>query len=121
MIDKGINLVVILSIMTKNLILASLLIVSALCALGVDVSQLYSTATYTCIKNAGYSFLVIRGYCSYGAVDPHIVNNLNNARAAGFNPDIYMFPCRGKSASAQVDQMVAGISSNLYGKVWIDV
>ncbi len=32
-----------------------------------------------------------------------------------------MFPCRGKSGTAQVDQMIAGISGNLYGKVWIDV
>ncbi len=103
-----------------SILLAALLTIS-LCALGVDVSQHYTTSVYQCIKNAGYSFISIRGYDSYGAVDPNIVSNLNNARAAGFSPDIYMFPCRGKSATAQVDQMIAGISSNLYGKVWIDV
>jgi len=107
--------------MIQKVILASLLLACTFCLLGVDVSQLYPTSAYTCIKNNGYSFLVIRGYCSYGGVDPNIVQNLNNARAAGFAPDIYMFPCRGKSGTAQVDQIVAGISGNLYGKVWIDV
>jgi len=32
-----------------------------------------------------------------------------------------MFPCRGKSASAQVDQMMSNIPGNLYGMIWIDV
>lgn len=32
-----------------------------------------------------------------------------------------MFPCRGKSGAAQVDQMIADISGGLYGMVWIDV
>lgn len=104
-----------------KLFLLSVLIVATLCTLGVDVSQHYTTSTYQCIKNAGYHFISIRGFCSYGAVDPNIVSNLNNARAAGFSPDIYMFPCRGKSATSQVDAMIQGISTNLYGKVWIDV
>ena len=105
----------------KQIFLVFLLIVSSLCTLGVDVSQLFSTSTYQCMKNNGYSFAIIRGYCSYGGVDANIINNLNNARAAGLITDIYMFPCRGKSASAQVDQMVAAIPANLYGMVWIDV
>lgn len=104
-----------------KLLLLVALVATALCTLGVDVSQHYTTSVYQCIKNAGYHFISIRGFCSYGAVDPNIVSNLNNARAAGFAPDIYMFPCRGKSANSQVDAMVQGISSNLYGKVWIDV
>lgn len=105
----------------KQILLVFILVFPALCTLGVDVSQLFSTATYQCMKNNGYSFAIIRGYCSYGAVDPHIVTNLQNAKAAGLITDIYMFPCRGKSASAQVDQMISAISSNLYGMVWIDV
>ena len=43
---------------------------SANSVLGVDVSQLFSTSTYQCIKNNGYSFTIIRAYRSYGAVDP---------------------------------------------------
>ena len=91
------------------------------CVLGVDVSQLFSTSTYQCMKSNGYSFAIIRGYCSYGGLDHNAVQGLQNARAAGLITDIYMFPCRGKSASAQVDEMIAGISGSLYGMVWIDV
>lgn len=91
------------------------------CVLGVDVSQLFSTGTYQCMKNNGYEFAIIRGYCSYGGLDHNAVAGLNNARAAGLITDIYMFPCRGKSASAQVDEMMNSIPGNLYGMIWIDV
>ena len=89
--------------------------------LGVDVSQLFSTSTYQCMKSNGYEFAIIRGYCSYGGVDHNAVQGLRNAKAAGLITDIYMFPCRGKSAQAQVDEMFAGIDSSLYGMIWIDV
>ena len=97
------------------------LIVPSLCVLGVDVSQLFSTSTYQCMKNNGYSFVIIRGWYSFGAVDKNVVSNLNNAKAAGLITDIYMFPCRGKSATAQVDEMMSSISGSLYGMIWIDV
>lgn len=97
------------------------LLYSANCVLGVDVSQLFSTATYQCMKSNGYSFAIIRGYCSYGALDKNAPQSLTNAKNAGLITDIYMFPCRGKSATAQVDEMFSGISSNLYGMIWIDV
>lgn len=105
----------------KYILSLLILVVPSLCTLGVDVSQLFSTSTYQCMKNNGYSFAIIRGYCSYGAVDPNIVTNLQNAKAAGLITDIYMFPCRGKSASAQVDQMMGAIPGNLYGMIWVDV
>lgn len=65
--------------------------------LGVDVSQLFSVENYTCMKNAGITFSIARGYCSYGGVDQHAVQSLTNMKAAGIpNVDMYMFPCRGK-------------------------
>jgi len=73
------------------------------CTLGVDVSQLFPTSTYQCMKSNGYTFAIIRGYCSYGGPDANVVQGLKNAKAAGIITDIYMFPCRGKSATAQVD------------------
>jgi GH25 family lysozyme M1 (1,4-beta-N-acetylmuramidase) len=105
----------------KSLLILILLLFSATCRLGVDVSQLFSTSVYQCFKNDGYSFVIIRGYRSGGSLDPNIHANLQNAKAAGLTPDIYMFPCRGKSADSQVDQMISGISSSSYGMVWIDV
>ncbi len=91
------------------------------CTLGVDVSQLFPTSTFQCIKNGGYGFAIIRGYCSYGGVDHNAVQSLTNAKSAGLITDIYMFPCRGKSATAQVDEMMNAIPANLYGMIWIDV
>ena len=102
------------------LILAGL-IGSATCVLGVDVSQLFTTSTFQCMKNNGYSFAIIRGYCSFGGIDTHAVQSLTNAKSAGLITDIYMFPCRGKSATAQVDEMIEKIPGNLYGMVWIDI
>jgi len=98
-----------------------LAVVPCSAVLGVDVSQLFASSTYTCMKNNGYHYIIIRGYCSFGGIDTNAVSNLNNAKSAGLTADIYMFPCRGKSATAQVDQMVSAISGNLYGTVWIDV
>ena len=37
------------------------------------------------------------------------------------NMQFYLFPCKSKSASAQVDQMVAAVASNLYGMIWLDI
>jgi GH25 family lysozyme M1 (1,4-beta-N-acetylmuramidase) len=105
----------------KYLLVAVLLIVPSLSVLGVDVSQLFSTSTYQCMKNSGYHFVVPRAYHSYGGVDTNAVQNLQNAKAAGLVTDVYLFPCKSKSASAQVDQMVAAVASNLYGMIWLDI
>jgi hypothetical protein len=105
----------------KMMLAILLLVVPSLCVLGVDVSQLFPVSAYQCLKNNGYHFAIIRGYYSFGAVDVHVVDNLHNAKAAGLTTDIYMFPCRSKSASAQVDQMMAAISGSLYGMVWLDI
>jgi len=105
----------------KYPLLVFLIIAPCLCVKGVDISQLFSTATYQCMKNNNFEFAIPRGFYSYGALAANVVHNLQNAKAAGLITDIYMFPCRGKSASAQVDTMISGISNNLYGMVWIDV
>ena len=66
---------------------------------GVDVSDLVNN--WSCLKSSGYDFAIPRGYCSYGGVDSNINRNIANAHNAGIQfVDVYMFPCRGKSASA---------------------
>ena len=106
-------------------ILVGLLLLVALpqieASIGVDVSQLFSVSTYQCMKSNGYTFAILRGYCSYGGHDVNAVQGLKNAKAAGLITDIYMFPCRGKSAVAQVDDMFATVDPSLWGMVWIDV
>jgi len=45
------------------------------------------------------NFAIPRAYCSYGAIDGNGATNVNNARGAGIPyVDVYMFPCRGRSA-----------------------
>lgn len=91
------------------------------CVFGVDVSQLFSVENYTCMKNQNITFACARGYYSYGAVDIHAVQSLTNIKTAGLAADTYMFPCRGKNATMQVNDMIANIPGNLYDTIWIDV
>lgn len=106
---------------SSSLILYFLLVSWCSCFLGVDVSQLFPVSAYQCLKSNGYGFAIVRGYCSFGGIDHNAVQSLTNAKSAGMITDVYMFPCRSKSPQTQVDEMFAGIPSNLFGMVWIDV
>jgi hypothetical protein len=90
--------------------LASLAFQSTQATLGVDVSTRVSD--WGCIKKAGYDFAIPRAWQSFGGADPNANSNVANAHAAGFKyVDVYMFPCRGKSASAQVNGFVSSIKT----------
>lgn len=91
------------------------------CITGLDMAGSFSTSTFQCIKNAGYTFAILRAYRSMGSFDTTVTQSLTNAKSAGLTTDIYMFPCRGKNATAQVDEMISKVSGSLYGMVWIDV
>lgn len=79
-------------------VLAALSVQVAQATYGVDVSQYVSS--FSCLKGAGFDFAIPRAWCSYGGFDSNVKANIANARAAGFQyVDVYMFPCRGKSAS----------------------
>ena len=88
---------------------------------GVDLYSPTSITTFTCLKNNGNSFAIIRAFRSTGVLDNNANNNLQNARAAGLSTEIYMFPCRGKDATSQVNALFMGISGNLFSTVWIDI
>lgn len=51
---------------SKILLLSTLLAV-AFATKGIDLSAGFNN--FSCVKSAGYSFVIGRGYCSYGAVD----------------------------------------------------
>ncbi len=102
-------------------IISALLIVQAISVNGVDIASATSAATFTCLKNAGNTFAIIRAYRSFGSLDPNANTNLANARTAGLSTDVYMFPCRGKNATTQVNELISGVSSNLYSTIWIDM
>ena len=76
--------------------------------LGIDVSTSVSSSNFTCLKNAGYDFLIVRAYRSNGSPDSSAINTTANAHKAGIqNVDVYMFPCPkcSKSATSQVQEM----------------
>jgi hypothetical protein len=90
--------------------LASLAFQSTQATLGVDVSA--KVSNWGCLKQAGYDFAIPRAWCSYGGIDANINSNIANAHAAGFKyVDVYMFPCRGKSAADQVNGLVNSVSA----------
>ncbi len=101
--------------MRSVLALASVL-ATAFATKGVDYSTLLSVSTHQCFRQNGISFAIPRAYYSYGAFDPNGPQNVANARAAGISyVDIYMFPCRGKSAATQVNDLVSRMSGSNYG------
>lgn len=54
-------------------------------------------------------------------MDKNVVQSLKNMKEAGLETDTYMFPCRGKNATAQANEMVSNIPENLYNRIWIDI
>ncbi|CAO3581419.1 unnamed protein product [Absidia cylindrospora] len=100
---------------------------------GVDVSSLTSESSFTCLKNQGYTRAVVRAYMEAwgnqpgGKVDPNFLQNYKNAKAAGFQVDMYVFPCTGrsscKSAATQVSETIKIMNDNKMqiGTIWFDV
>ena len=67
-------------------------------------------------------FAIPRAWHSGGTFDTNAIGNINNAHAAGIpNVDVYMFPCRSKSASTQVSSLVTDLGSHQYGMIWLDI
>lgn len=86
--------------------LAALLAPAVLGTHGVDLST--GTDHFKCMEEHGEHFVVTRAWHSYGGADTTAPHNLARARDAGIKyRDVYMFPCRGKSATGQVRDMLS--------------
>lgn len=90
--------------MKGSILILSLLVTVCLSANVVDLAGVFTD--YTCLKQQGYDRAIIRAYHSYGAIDLDATNNVKLSNAAGLATDVYMFPCRGKNATTQVNQLV---------------
>jgi len=88
---------------------------------GVDVSQ--PCGNWACLKQAGYSFAVIRIFQETGSVDSNGVNSIKAAQAAGLSTDVYMYPAGTKSTTGktQATAVLNALKGVRYGRVWIDV
>jgi hypothetical protein len=88
---------------------------------------------FTCLAQQGYTLSIVRAYHSYGAIDVDAPNSIQRSNNAGLSTDVYMFPCRGKNASTQVNELVnyleqmtqtTGTASRYEfttGTIWLDV
>lgn len=96
----------------KKVLTLGLLVSVALATSGIDLSQCFND--FTCLNQSGEDFIITRSWLSYGAFDSCGPRNVQNAKNAGIKyVDVYMFPCRGKSASSQVSSLISGLSSEL--------
>jgi hypothetical protein len=94
---------------------------AALAFSGGDISEYYDSSTFSCCVSNGWGFVIVRAYCSVGAVDPNAPATLNQAIAGGLEyHDIYHFPCTSVDAATQVSQDNAAVSG-LYGMMWFDI
>ena len=75
------------------------LITTSLCLHAIDISSNASTDSFKCALDEGFTHLIVRAYRSLGQIDRNCVGNLQRANKTGLTTDVYVFPCRGKSAS----------------------
>eukprot|EP00761_Pharyngomonas_kirbyi_P012006 gb/GECH01012033.1/.p1 GENE.gb/GECH01012033.1/~~gb/GECH01012033.1/.p1 ORF type:complete len:222 (+),score=42.63 gb/GECH01012033.1/:1-666(+) len=93
---------------------------------GVDISQRTSESAFSCLKNNGFDFAIVRGYHSTGRVDTAMPASVKNAWNGGMgHVDIYMFPCPkcGKSGKQQMAELVDYIEHHnvKHGMIWLDI
>ena len=67
--------------------------------------------SFPCMKDLGYEHSIIRAYHSYGAIDTTAPENIRQSNLNGLSTDVYMFPCRGKNATLQVNELVDYLDS----------
>jgi hypothetical protein len=72
----------------------TLCLAQTLATTGVDVSQLTSTSSFSCLKSYGYNFAIVRVFQSTGNPDPNGPSSIYNAWNGGMaHVDGYIFPC----------------------------
>jgi GH25 family lysozyme M1 (1,4-beta-N-acetylmuramidase) len=93
-------------------------------ARGVDISQWCGSNTWSCLKNNGYSFAIVRNFQETCNVDPNGVHSVANAWAAGIaHVDIYLYPSYrcSKGPVNQVNECIDSMGSVPFGQLWFDI
>ncbi|PAV79923.1 hypothetical protein WR25_23999 [Diploscapter pachys] len=101
------------------------LLISALVATALADSC--STACFECLAKNGFDFYVARVWESIGDLDRTGIQNIKNAKAAGWQfVDGYIFPCHKAgcaSPEAQIEATVNNLHSDgvKFGMLWLDI
>jgi len=92
---------------------------------GVDISSPVSKESFTCMRNAGYTFAVARAFESINQPDSNAPATIANAWAAGLlHVDVYIFPCPTcGNPAGQIQRMLSFLKSHgsRFGMVWLDI
>ncbi len=72
---------------------------------GVDLASAITSTQATCLKNAGITYVIPRGFRSTGSVDTNVCNTIKTAAAAGIAGITYVIP-RGFRSTGSVDTNV---------------
>lgn len=109
-----------LSIFLQILCIAGLLS-SATALIGLDTSPAVSfQSNFDCLKQAGYTFANIRAFTLEGIdLDLSVKDTLIFAKRAGLKPELFIRPCRGKSAKFQIDAVILVIAQQYYDRFWL--
>lgn len=113
--------------LTAALVLAAIFIPKTSAYVGWDGIQAVSESGFRCLWNSGFRFYVARVWESIGNYDFTGIQNIKNARAAGWaDVDGYIFPCHRSycaSPEAQVEATVHRLQADgaKFGMLWLDI
>ncbi|PAV88674.1 hypothetical protein WR25_25770 [Diploscapter pachys] len=103
------------------------LVVCSVSIIGSGNDQGCSTSCFQCLAKNGFSFYVARVWESIGDLDRTGIQNIKNAKAAGWQfVDGYIFPCH-KAGCASPEAQIEATVNNLhsdganFGMLWLDI
>jgi hypothetical protein len=99
------------------------LIISSQSLIGLETSPAISfQSNFECLKSAGYSFANVRAFSLEGVdLDLSVKDTLLYAQRAGLKTELFIRPCRGKSAKFQIDAVVLVIANQYYERFWLSL
>ncbi|VDM74389.1 unnamed protein product, partial [Strongylus vulgaris] len=95
--------------------------------LGFDTAQAIPPERFKCLQRHNYSFFIARVYRSLGSADPVGIQNIKNARIAGWTDiDAYIFPCLRSRCSPPEIQVKDALYHLKHegvevGTIWLDI